>query len=1652
MIFKKLIFFVIVLSGLKARAQYPLPDPAASSSYTNFVQPPPTAASIGKYADFPVSYFTGVPNINIPIYDLKDGDAELPISLSYHASGIRVSEVASWVGLGWCLNAGGAIIRTVRGTADEGSYSSAGNGYSIPYGYYQFYGLQSFPKLPYADASGQPVGYFTTGLPYTHYASLYLGSGQADGEPDLFTFNFNGHSGKFLFDEYRTPHLLKDDNLKIAVNFNGTDFISWVITDEKGVQYKFGQNQNGNNFERVASYYPSSPFQQPITTWHLNQIIYPNNNDTVNFTYTNEFYFYADLSPESEAVSFEPVGQSSGKTPSVMCDNTSNIITGKTNPPPPNVSSLSGVRLTTISSKNINIIFEADNSRKDIDNMCLELDKIKIYSKITGQCIKQFRFSYSYFASPFPNPFASLTSIPGNPSYFSDSLRLKLLSLDEFSGDSSIVKPPYIFTYQDSFPLPRRLSFDQDHWGFSNNSSTPYNQFLTPGGVWLSGIGCSASFGANREPSWPQMSAGTLLSIKDPLGATTTFQYEANQAPGYLVTGNSMIGGLRIKKITVTDNITGTAMIRQFQYGTGVLYKVPSYVSNYMNEFYLTDNSGGTTGYVSNGYGLGRSPGAIKQSQSITPMQDADGSHIGYNTVTEVFGANGENGQKVYTYDQGYINADQKSSKINPNVFFGSNNFASPGPESVFGLSGTAMLLGNGKFNEILPATLDSNLEVGYDNLSYYPSAPEQIDLTRGNLIQTQTFDASGNLLQQVNNVYDTTVHGSNWIRGVKGFENPAPNIANAIDDALTFYILHLGISHLTYTATTNYENGSPIKDTVRYVYESPYHTLATGIKTTRSNGDSVLQKTYYSFDYFPTATPDGIFGTMQQMNILAPVAKEVWENNRMTGSVVTAYSDFNTDVTLGHVIKPYKIYMLANSTSLNTTQAGETTVYAQKSALLPNNYYVERMDLFNDPVGKPLQVMKFNDKATSYQWGYGKAYPVTKSENASNTYTTGQTSQAQYHTNQFIASGSQQSTQNFSFSIYPAGTITLTVNYNTNPGSNPAYNIGYTLSGPNSFFQTGTFCAGTGCAPQYQATTVNYNNAAIGSYTLTMTPYSNVNTANLPLNLNCAYAALGPVSAGIKEFFYEGFEENSSSNVQSGNAHTGNKYYNGSYPVPYTLPNSRSYLIQWWNYTTQWNFNQAPFTTSGMTLSGKIDDIRVFPVDAQISTYTYKPLIGISSELDPSGKATFYEYDSLGRLLNIKDYLGNITNNFQYNYTQACTSCSIPMKTYAGAATISYPVGVFSVANKLLGNATTQAQYISLWNGDSNDHTIGTLAVGSDSMHFNLTVNSGQTSPGFVIGCRYFQIDLAYNMIDACHANSAAYIDFGDGTGMKMPATVFDSNTVRAPNTTIVYEYNWESLTGLPNYLYWVHTYPDTSLKTLTFYHNDGTDGISLDNAYAPATSLTKLKNLRGIIPQYTTSAGVENSQQSSMSSFANVKNWNAINSVTTFYLSMGDAGASPNLHVGYAQDFMANNKNLRSIETFNYGYWNESNGDSTFKISRLKSNWNTYFTQLTSLNICDRDWNHENLGGLNNLNSVFICAGSQNYNNVQTGNSLIPMTVSSIDNIINQVAGGAGLYIMNGTINLLTAGTARSSTSNSGVTQLKSKGWTIIVNGVTQ
>lgn len=71
----------------------------------------------------------------------------------------------------------------------------------------------------------------------------------------------------------------------------------------------------------------------------------------------------------------------------------------------------------------------------------------------------------------------------------------------------------------------------------------------------------------------------------------------------------------------------------------------------------------------------------------------------------------------------------------------------------------------------------------------------------------------------------------------------------------------------------------------------------------------------------------------------------------------------------------------------------------------------------------------------------------------------------------------------------------------------------------------------------------------------------------------------------------------------------------------------------------------------SDQQLRDELNKLRIALPAARVSTYTYKVLVGVTSETDPSGKTNYYEYDSFGRLKMIKDNDGKILKQYDYKY-----------------------------------------------------------------------------------------------------------------------------------------------------------------------------------------------------------------------------------------------------------------------------------------------------------------------------------------------------------------------------------------------------------------
>lgn len=462
------------------------------------VMPPPNAASLGKYGDIPVSYYSGVPSISIPIHTVVEGNLSVPVSLSYHAGGMKVSEMGSWVGLGWSLNAGGMISRSVLGRPDERS-----NGYLT---------IGSTLTLPTACQSNSTlIGEIATG--------------NKDGEPDIFSFSVGGYNGKFFFRANGSVVLVPLQDVKVTpVYLNGTmaagtaaanNFKQFIITTPDGTKYYFGDIDDGYP---AIEYMESPTMFKQANGWYMKKVESADGKFKVTFNYVTEYYSYKSTGSKT----WKSTGSSSG--------------------PLFNTIWMEGKRLNFIASSTDSVKFIPGPTRQDLSvhpnftadvTRAKELDKINIKTVGSGYC-KTYDLQTSYFVD--------------NSIYkknFEEDKRLRLDTLRELScaGTPAITNPPHIFNYfvqaGNANFLPNQLSRAIDHWGYYNGAdgnnniigiglNIPYTKITYSYGtnpVTYVTVGMGKS---NRETSEAPMKLGTLEKITYPTGGYTQFDYEAN--------------------------------------------------------------------------------------------------------------------------------------------------------------------------------------------------------------------------------------------------------------------------------------------------------------------------------------------------------------------------------------------------------------------------------------------------------------------------------------------------------------------------------------------------------------------------------------------------------------------------------------------------------------------------------------------------------------------------------------------------------------------------------------------------------------------------------------------------------------------------------------------------------------------------------------------------------------------------------------------------------------------------------------------------------------------------------------------------------------------------------------------------------------------
>jgi len=93
----------------------------------------------------------------------------------------------------------------------------------------------------------------------------------------------------------------------------------------------------------------------------------------------------------------------------------------------------------------------------------------------------------------------------------------------------------------------------------------------------------------------------------------------------------------------------------------------------------------------------------------------------------------------------------------------------------------------------------------------------------------------------------------------------------------------------------------------------------------------------------------------------------------------------------------------------------------------------------------------------------------------------------------------------------------------------------------------------------------------------------------------------------------------------------------------------------QGWNLY-KWDINN----TEGIVITGsQLDEVRLYPVGAQMTTYVYEPFVGLTAVDNANNTILYYIYDGLNRLQLIRNIDRDIVKQYEYKYNQVINPCS---------------------------------------------------------------------------------------------------------------------------------------------------------------------------------------------------------------------------------------------------------------------------------------------------------------------------------------------------------------------------------------------------------
>lgn len=1093
------------------------------------------AMAAGRNEAVPVNNFTGIPAISIPLYSYSHRSGiGINVSLDYFAGGIKVNEAPGAAGLGWNIDAGGVITRTVRAVPDD----CPNKGY--------FY----VPVIP-ADIRANELDYKNE---------------CTDGEQDIFQFNFGGRSGKFYIGKDSQCLITPLSKMRISVDkrpyeSDGPIYDSLIGTIEKfTITTETGEKYIFNDVEFQTTYVinciggnKTYTYLKYGTAWYLSKIIASSGKDSIKFSYTT-----------------------TSNTAAINWSQNVKMIGGTFSHSDTSWFNATGRYGTAINNK-VPSIIELPDSKKIVF----------LYGGI-GQ------YGYKYY------PVLQRIKIMDSTFRYGYLMNWDTIGMGENAKDflkginyytNTAKKQGYEFTYNSPyFSIPKeKLDRDsssyyyplnkKDHWGFYNGANNN-NEFVpsVPG----------LYNGANREPNALAI-ASSLASVKDPAGGTTYYQYENNDLYPYTsssqsintdaslntqstISINNILGNTTYFKISFDPSFTrsSTSTVSQqaqlvinftdatgnIVYGTNTvnlneLYNtgIVRFSAALPNGSYLlkTSLAVGTTSSTSlpviiswykqastSGNTILTSGIRIKQIRHFDPFSNKTDTLVTYKYITENGLSSGFLGLKpVYNYYSNGILFIQSNAV--GDLDYGQGNRV--------GYKRVEVIKGSVERNLGKQVFEYTGLDEQGSDISpiEYPYIPRfQRDWAFGLPKRILTYDNTGRLVQATKNTFNFTMasqYGNANNASVKVISSsyyiaekyyPESGRADLISSADTFF-------HPDNSITVNSKS---------IVYDTNYNPIKIITPFDYNRSLNAEKRIYYPYNY---TIPGGILGYMRDNSIFAPISTETWitgdANPRLLSATVNYYSTFSLKY-----LKPLASYGMESNIPLPLSVAGAfdpSTLIRSGTKINPQLNYI-----------------------------YGGNYFLLQTNNAKSGI------------NNSIIYGN---------AAMPIASVT-----------NAAYtDIAYTSFEPNS---PGTWEIASSVRDSTSSITGKF------AYDLSLGQIKR-NSLNASVTYMLSYWTKGNSNVSFNDSFN---------------------------PI---LTEQRN----------GWNFYTLKFTgITGVTLSGYggtllIDELRLYPADANMTTTTYNKNDDVANTCDANNNIIYYEYDLVNRVKLLRDKDKNIIKKYDY-------------------------------------------------------------------------------------------------------------------------------------------------------------------------------------------------------------------------------------------------------------------------------------------------------------------------------------------------------------------------------------------------------------------